>query len=128
MGGLFLYARRSNLCRDFGLFQFNLIFLTLSQGIQFDDLVTSARPRFQARSVEDSELASDVTDQVPLLEGAGRISNALAAHAQHVGEELLGELEFVRPETVMRHEQPAGEARLQRVETITGGRLGNLCQ
>ena len=46
-------------------------FVSLSQEIQFDDLVTSARPRFQARSVEDCELASDVTDQVHLLEGAG---------------------------------------------------------
>jgi hypothetical protein len=70
-------------------------FVSFGQDIQFDDLVTSARPRFQARSVEDRELASDVTDQVPLLEDAGCIGDALATHAQHVGEELLGEPEFV---------------------------------
>jgi hypothetical protein len=62
-----LYKCLSNLCRDFGLFQLSLIFLTPRQDIQFDDLVTSARPRFQARSVEDRYPASDVTDQVPSL-------------------------------------------------------------
>ena len=70
-------------------------FVSLGEGIQFDDLVTAARPRFQARSVEDRDLASDVADQFPLLEGAGCIGDALASHAQHVGEELLGEPEFV---------------------------------
>ena len=49
-------------------------FVSLSEDIQFDDLVASARPRFQARSVEDCELASDVADQIPLLESAGRTS------------------------------------------------------
>ena len=70
-------------------------FVSLSEAIQFDDLITSARPRFQARSVQDCELASDVTDQVHLLEGAGCLGDAFSAHAQHVGEELLGEPEFV---------------------------------
>ena len=41
--------------------------LTLSRDPQFDDLVTSARPRFRARSVYDRDPASDVTDQVPSL-------------------------------------------------------------
>ena len=70
-------------------------FVSLSEDIQFDDLVTAARPCFQARSVEDRELASDVADQFPLLEGAGYLGDALSAHPQHVGEELLGEPEFV---------------------------------
>jgi len=42
-------------------------FVSLGEGIQFDDLVTSARPCFQARSVVDRDPASDVTDQVPSL-------------------------------------------------------------
>ena len=42
-------------------------FVSLGEGIQFDDLVTAARPRFQARSVVDRDPASDVTDQVPSL-------------------------------------------------------------
>ena len=90
-------ANDCSLTRRRGLYAARVlpVFINLNQDIQFYDLVTSARPRFQARSVEDRDLASDVADQVPLLEGACCIGDALAAHAQHVGEELLGQPEFV---------------------------------
>ena len=63
-------------------------------------------------------MAADVTNQPGLLKAPGRLGDALAASSQHVGDELLGEQQFLRPHPVVGEQQPAAESLLDRVKAV----------
>src|SRR5688572_18615411 len=92
----------------------------------FDDLITFAACRLQSLTVEDRDVAADVTNQPGLLQAPGRLGDALAASSQHVGDELLGEQQFHRPYPVVCEQQPAAESLLDRVKAVADGGLGDL--
>ena len=50
----------------------------------FYDFVAAARGGFQPCSIQCSERAAAVTDQIPLLQRSGGSVHTLATHAQHV--------------------------------------------
>ena len=57
----------------------------------FNPRITLAGGGFQTKTIEDSDPATTVADQSRLLKDAGNQIDTGAAHAQHLGEELLGE-------------------------------------
>src|SRR5690349_16108152 len=92
----------------------------------FDDLIAFAACRLQSLTVEDRYVAADVTNQTGLLQALGRLGDALAASSQHVGDELLGEQQFLQPHPVVGEQQPAAESLLDRVKAVADSGLGYL--
>lgn len=56
------------------------------------------------------DVTSLIPDETLLLKLLSSLSDASAAHAQHVAEELLRQLKVVRVSPVLRFEQPACQA------------------
>src|SRR4051794_24909664 len=67
------------------------------------DGITFTRTLLQAISVEDCHISMPVPDQPGALQRTRRLSYARPSHAQHHGEEFLGEQELVRQHAVVRH-------------------------
>lgn len=89
-------------------------------------LVTLARSPFQSRVVEDSDIAAAVIDQSSLVQRSRSLGNAHPPHTEHVGQELMRQMESVAVSTVATHEQPAGQTRLNEVIAGTCSRLRKL--
>jgi hypothetical protein len=81
----------------------------------FDYPIAFADSRLQSLPVEDGDAAAGVLDQSRRLEVAGCVGDPLAAHPQHVGDELLGELQFVDLHPIVGEQKPAAEALFHRV-------------
>ncbi|EEF23358.1 conserved hypothetical protein [Ricinus communis] len=92
------------------------------------DFVAGARGRGEAFRVEDLDIAAAVVDEPLLLQGAGGLRDAHAAHAQRVGEKFVSQVEFIGLEAVARDEQRACETRLQHVVAAADGDLDGLGQ
>jgi hypothetical protein len=60
-----------------------------------DDLVTPARGRFETFPIKNSDIAAAVTDQFPLLQGAGCLGDADSSHAQHARKKFVRKAEIV---------------------------------
>ena len=78
----------------------------------------------EAFAVDDVDLAAAVPDDATALKAAGGEGDGGAAGADHVGEDLLGELHGGAFEPVGDHEQPAGETLFNLVKAVAGGELG----
>ena len=63
--------------------------------LAFDDRIALACPRFQRRAVEHDHAAAAAKDQPGLLQPYGNLGDALAAHAQHVGDQVMRERQLV---------------------------------
>ena len=86
--------------------------------------VTLAGHRFQACAVQDLDLAARIADHLRLLHGAGGDGDGAALHAQHVGQQFVGQVEVVGVGPVVGHQQPARKPRLHFMETGAGGGAG----
>ena len=83
--------------------------------------VATARNGFEAAPIQHGELAAVVLDQSTALQGHGGGRNADAAHAEHIGEELLCHSEAVGMRSILAHQQPTGQARADQVKAQAGG-------
>ena len=91
-----------------------------------DHAVALARRRLQPGAVENGDVAAGVADQARLLEVMRGRGDALTAHPQHVGDELLGHQQLVRGPAVVGQQEPAAEALLDRVQAVAHGGLRDL--
>ncbi len=89
-------------------------------------MVARARRCFEASAVEDGDVAAAVADQLALLQRLRRLGDADAPHPEHVPEEFMRHAESVRLHAIVRHQQPAREARLHHVKAIARGGLRDL--
>src|SRR5664279_970757 len=78
--------------------------------------IATARCGFEARAVEDRQLAAPVPDELGALQGGRGAGDANPAHAEHVGEELMRHAERVAAGPVVAHQQPARQARADLVK------------
>jgi hypothetical protein len=103
---------------------------TRQQAVEFllDHRVALADARFQARPVEHRDVAAVVSDQAGLLHVAGGLGDALAAHAEHVGDQFLGHDQFVGGQAVEAQQQPAAELLVERMMPVAHRRLRHLGQ
>src|SRR5438132_601055 len=95
-------------------------------GLPFDYRVALAHALFQLRPVEYLDLTAIVLNQSRRLQLSGGLRDALAAHSQHVRDQLLGHGELVRGQPVQAQEQPAAQLLLHRVMPVAYGRLRHL--
>src|SRR3954451_8589150 len=102
---------------------------TLSLGAQqtFKPLtnraVAFAGSGLKAAAVEDGDQPAGIADEACSLQDSRGDGNARAVHAQHHGDEFLGERHFIILDPVMSHQQPSSKALLQSVPSVTGCRL-----
>ena len=87
------------------------------------DGIALARDLFQSFAIQDAEFTSVVVDKTAAAEGTGREGDGRATRADHLGEELLGELKLWGADAIGDHEKPACGAFLDVVEAIAGGDL-----
>src|ERR1700680_2294434 len=57
--------------------------------------ITLATQLFQPRPVQYRDLSTDVADNTELVQLAGGFGDAFTAHAEHIGDELLGHGQLV---------------------------------
>src|ERR671914_252133 len=81
--------------------------LALQESLRFlvHDLITLASTPFETLAVEDREPPPRVGDEAGLLQHAGSLGHARAAHAEHLGHELLREHHLVRAGAIVRHQE-----------------------
>ncbi|SIT52025.1 hypothetical protein BN2476_1670002 [Paraburkholderia piptadeniae] len=91
-----------------------------------DDGVALARAGFEAFAVEDADVPAAVVDEAVAVEFAGGFGDAFAAHAEHVGDQLLGDVELGGSAAVGLEQQPSAQLPAQGVMAVAGGRLGDL--
>ena len=60
------------------------------------DAIAFAAKCCELRTINDFDLTAAVIDYTQFLEFAGGFAHALATHAQHVGDQLLSHVHFVR--------------------------------
>src|SRR3712207_1041782 len=87
--------------------------------LPFDDAIALACDGFETRTVENRYPPAGIADEPGLPEPTGRRTHAGSADAHHLGEELLGQKELVRPDPVMRLKQRAGTPLLGRMYPVT---------
>ena len=64
-------------------------------------------------------------DETCLLQDPHRDRHTRAAHTKHRGQKLLGEIEAIVADAVLRHEEPARATLLDDMQAIAGRRLGD---
>jgi hypothetical protein len=72
-----------------------------------DEAVAFACTCFEAGAVEHLDVAAAVMNQAFVVQLAGCFGNAFAAHAEHVGDQLLGHGQIVRGDAIHFDQQPA---------------------
>ena len=77
-------------------------------------------------AVEDPYGAAGVFDGPFFLENAGSETDAWPVSTEHSRQEIVGDAEHAVVHPVLHDQQPAGEALLNPVEAVTGGRLSGL--
>ena len=82
---------------------------------------------FQALGVQHGNVPAQITDQTGGLQLESRFCHALAAHAEHVGDQFMRHHELVALQAVEAHQQPATELPVQGVEPVAHRRLRHLC-
>src|ERR1051325_7793115 len=91
-------------------------------------VVALAGARLEAGAVGDLDAAALVADEPGARQLAGGHGDARTAHAEHLGEELLREVEFARADAVLGHQEPAAHPLLHAVHVIAGSRLRDLVE
>src|SRR3989442_1637009 len=100
------------------------------QPVEFgaDDAVALAGGVLEAVSVDDGHSASEVADESGLLEDPGGDGYGGPADSEHLGQEFLGEGEFVAAHPVVGEEHPAAAPFLDGVQPVAGHLLGDLAE
>ena len=83
-----------------------------------DHAVALARALLQSVAIEHRDVAARVTYQVDLLQLARGFGHALAAHAEHAGDQLLGHHALIARQAVQAEQQPAAELLVERVRRL----------
>ena len=89
-----------------------------------DHLVALTGGRLEPGAVRNSDSPADRPDEPCPLEQAGGCVDGGPPYPEHLAHELLRERELVAADSIVRHEQPAGEPRLDGMGSIAPGRLG----
>jgi len=71
-----------------------------------DNVIAFTGSTFQPGSLQYRNMATAVTDKAGMLQFSGGLGNALAAHAQRVGYQVLGHYHFTRRLLVKCGEEP----------------------
>lgn len=88
--------------------------------------VALAAQLFELGPVDHGDVASAVLDHSQALQLAGGFGDALAAHAEHVGDQFLGHDQLVAGQAVEGQEQPAAQLLVDGVVAVADGGLGHL--
>src|SRR5580704_1745841 len=80
----------------------------------------------QSRAVEDGYGAALVLDQAAALQNSRRQTHAGTPGAKHLGQELVGDVEYSRVDPVLAHEQPACQALLDFMQAVASSNLRDL--
>jgi hypothetical protein len=72
----------------------------------------------QSSSVDDSDDTSFGADETLTFQGLHREGNIWPRHSKHDREKLMGERQCATIDTIIRHEQPAGQAACVLAATI----------
>ena len=89
--------------------------------LSFHDAVALTSGRFQPRSISESDFAAAILEQACFSQFLYSSRNADAICAEHLRERLLRNRQGVQVQPVVRKQQPARQALLGQVETITDG-------
>src|SRR5882762_9910002 len=92
------------------------------------DRIALARQRFQAPAIDNREVALGILQHPHSVEVLRRERDALTACAHHLGEDLVGEAEFIRWHPIVEAQQPPAQARHDRVAPIAHRDLSELRQ
>ena len=101
-------------------------FLEMLRVGRVERVVARARYRLESLAIEHREHAVAVADQPLRLQPARGLGHARSPHAQHVREKLVGQAEGVAESAIVRHQEPAREARVQRMKSAAGSGLRDL--
>ena len=82
--------------------------------------VALAGCRLETFAVHDFDRAADVADQLPPLQRARGDRDRTPAHAEHVAEILVREMQAIRVRAIVGHEEPARQPRFGLVESRAG--------
>ena len=88
-----------------------------------NDRIALAGGALQPLLIEYVNMTAAVLDQSAALQAAGSQGHAGSASAEHGGQELLREIELWALKPVLNHKQPAGQALLDFVQSVTGCKL-----
>src|SRR5882762_5177133 len=83
-----------------------------------DHGITLATQLFQPWPVQHRDLPADIADNTELVQFAGGFGDPFTAHAEHVGDELLGHGQLVGWQAIEREQQPAAQLLVHRVMPI----------
>ena len=89
---------------------------------------TLARSRQQARVIANPNVVSRMSDQAVVLQRRDRDRHAGTVHAEHVGEEILRQVQLVGIDAVADDQQPLRQPLLDGVETVAEQVLRDLVQ
>ena len=79
-------------------------------------------------AIQDLQFPARIGDRSPLLDILGGIRDGGAPHSEHLGEQLLFEVELIAFCPVRGVKQPAAEALFDQVKRIAGGRDPSLVE
>src|ERR1700719_1036860 len=82
--------------------------------------VAAAGGRLETAAVQYLDVAAMIFYESVMLQHAGGGGDADAAGAEHVGEEFVGDVKTVGVSSILRHEQPTRQARLDLMKAQTG--------
>src|SRR5258706_5252902 len=99
------------------------------QAAQFipDHRVAFAGAGLQSGALEHFNSAAAIVDEACALQPASGRRDALAAHAEHAGDQLLRHDHLARADAIDRQQQPAAQLLLDEMVPVAGGRLQHLC-
>jgi hypothetical protein len=83
-----------------------------------NDSIALARRALERRTIEHSYDAPVVLDGAYSAQGKSGFGDARTSNAEHLREHVMGELEFVALDAIVRHEQPARAALQHRVLAV----------
>ena len=88
-----------------------------------DDFVTFADGFFQALPVNYRDSSANIFNQFSLRQFLGSQRDTFAAHAEHIGNQVVRHYQYIRVQTVVAEQKPAAKLLLDRMQTIANGGL-----
>jgi hypothetical protein len=98
------------------------------QPIEFapNDSVAFARGFLETFAIQDRDLSAPITDQPCALQSARDDRHTGTPGTEHLGKELVRDIEFITFHPIVRHKEPATTTLLDGVPPIAGGQLRQL--
>ena len=90
-------------------------FREMSSDALSDQLITFTRCRHEARPIQYRDLLSAALNQTCAFQLPGGIRDSWPLDTQHLGEQVLGDLQCVIVTTVAHHKQPTRQPLLEAV-------------